>query len=73
MTKLFIKTSDNGGHVFFVKDLNVNSVLTFCKLDPSVELSFLLDLLKKEIVYSFEPAETHIRVSFRTKYVDEIL
>lgn len=73
MKKLFIHTSDNGGHMFLAKDLNVTTSLTFCKIDPSVELSFLLDLLKKEIVYSFEPTETHIRVAFRTKYVDEIL
>lgn len=73
MRKLFIRTSDNVGHVFFAKDLNVTTSLTFCKIDPNVELSFLLDLLKKEIVYSFDPTETHIRVVFRTKYVDEIL
>lgn len=73
MKKLFIKTSDNGGHVFFVKDVSVTSSLTFCKVDPNIELSFLLNLLKKEIVYSFDPAETYIRIAFRTKYVDEIL
>ena len=73
MKKLFIKTSENAGHVFFAKDLSVSSSLTFCKIDPSVELSFLLDLLKKGIIYSFEPTETYIRVVFRTKYVDKIL
>lgn len=73
MKKLFIHTSENGGHVFFAKDLSVTSSLTFCKIDPSTDLSFLLNLLKKEIIYSFEPAETYIRVVFRTKYVDEIL
>lgn len=73
MKKLFIKTSDNGGHVFFAKDLSVTSSLTFCKIDPTTDLSFLLTLLKKEIIYSFEPAETFIRVAFRTKYVEEIL
>jgi hypothetical protein len=73
MKKLFIHTADNAGIVFFAKDLSVTQSLTFCKIDPSVELSLLLDLLKKEIIYSFEPTETHIRVVFRTKYVDEIL
>ena len=73
MKKLFIKTSDNGGHVFLVKELSVNATLTFCKIDSSIELSFLLDLLKRGIVYSFDPAETYIRVAFRTKYVEEIL
>lgn len=73
MKKLFIHTSENAGIVFLAKDLSVTQSLTFCKIDPSVELSFLLDLLKKEIVYSFEPTEAHIRVVFRTKYVDEIL
>lgn len=73
MKKLFIKTSENGGHVFFVKELSVNATLTFCKVDPSVELSFLLNLLKKGIICSFDPAETYIRVAFRTKYVEEIL
>lgn len=73
MKKLFIHTADNAGIVFFAKDLSVTSSLTFCYIDPNTELSLLLNLVKKEIVHSFEPTETHIRVAFRTKYVDEIL
>lgn len=71
MKKLFISTSDNGGRVFLVKNLNVTPTLTFCTVDT--DLSLLLSLLKKDRVYSFEPAETYIRVVFRTKYVDKIL
>lgn len=73
MKKIFIKTSDNGGIIFFAKDLSVTSSLIFCNIDPDTELSLLLNLVKKEIVHSFEPTETHIRVVFRTKCVDEIL
>lgn len=73
MKKLLIKTSDNGGHVFLAKNVSVTSSLTFCRIDPSTDLSFLLNLVKREIVYSFEPANDYIRVVFRTKYVDEIL
>lgn len=73
MKKLFIRTSIEGGRVFLCKNLNVTSTLTYCTVDVDTSLSLLLELLKRDVVHSFEPVETYIRVIFRTKYVDEIL
>jgi hypothetical protein len=61
-------------HVFGIDTVSVHNNLTFCKINGSPKLfPILMDLVKRKIIYSFEPKGDVTSVTFHTKYVEEIL
>ena len=57
-----------------VTSLSVHSSLTFCTVDNSLmRQNNLLEYVKKGLVHSFEVRGSEIKITFYTKYVQEIL
>ena len=65
---------DNEGIGLDVQSLSVMTNLTFVTItNHPIYYPLLMNLVKDNIVYSFEPKDDIIKVSIRTKYIDAIV
>lgn len=69
-----IKTTNHGGCGFRVSKIDSRNNLTFCKMDTCDQdiVSVLLELVKRDIIFSFEPKGDSLTFSVHTKYVENI-
>lgn len=69
-----IRTTHSGGCGFKVNQVDSRNNLTFCKMDTYNQdiVSVLLELVKKGIVFAFEPKKDSLTFSVHTKYVENI-
>ena len=69
-----IKTANHGGCGFKVSQIDSRNNLTFCKMDSYNQdiVSVLLELVKRDILFNFEPKGDSLTFAVHTKYVENI-
>lgn len=69
-----IKTTNRGGCGFKVSKIDSRNNLTFCKMDSYNQdiVSVLLELVKRDVIFNFEPNGDSLTFTVRTKYVENI-
>lgn len=72
--KIVIRANESEGFGFNIHSLQVMESLTFVTIsNHPVYYPLLISLVKDKVVHSFEPKENVIKVSIRTKYVEDIV
>lgn len=71
---IVLVNNDHEGICMEISSLSVYNMLTFCTVKNSVNLqNELLKLVKKGFVKSFETRDSEIKITFFTKFVQEII